>query len=174
MNFTSRFGSFYGTDIKGGESYRNFMVRLDTAHRRLPQHGITLPGEVQGWFLLRKFRMEANSRAMVLTSTGGSLKVEDISRAVRAVFPKGQSTKKDKDVYVAEESEGEAGTNKCGLPEQESETNDVLEVKEVVAAQAQEPSDYESADALEVFDNFWSTIFSFSCVGGLASARIGP
>ena len=95
---------FYGTDIKVGQSYRNFMVRLDTAHRRLTQHGITLPEEVQGWFVLRKLRMEANSEAMVLTSTGGSLKVGDISRALQAVFPngKGLTSKKDQDVYVAE------------------------------------------------------------------------
>ena len=39
---------FYQVMIKHGESYRNFMVRLDTSNKKLVEHGITLPEEVQG------------------------------------------------------------------------------------------------------------------------------
>ena len=47
--------------IKPDESYRNFMVRLDTSHRQLVEHGITLSEEVQGWFLMRQLGLDQPS-----------------------------------------------------------------------------------------------------------------
>ena len=39
---------FYNFEIKPSETYRNFLVRLDTAQRKLQQHEIQLPAKVQG------------------------------------------------------------------------------------------------------------------------------
>ncbi|CAE7214180.1 unnamed protein product [Symbiodinium sp. CCMP2592] len=37
---------FYGVTIKSGETYRNLVVRLETAYRRLQEHKVELPEEV--------------------------------------------------------------------------------------------------------------------------------
>ena len=145
---------FYEVQIKPGESYRNFQVRLETAQRRLVQHNIKLPEEVQGWFVLRKLKLDANAEALILTATNGSVKISEINRALRAVYPNGKgsvTSKKDKEIFIADEAEDEgvAETYSPGV-----EVNDSLEVMEAVSEQFQEMSDYESEDALEVYETY--------------------
>ena len=143
-------------DIKPGETYRNFLVRLDTAQRKLNQHEIKLPEEVQGWFVLRKLRLDTTSEAMVLTATSGSLKVGDIIKALKAVFPngKGSSGKRDREVFLADDSgEEEAASGVMGAVNASAD-EDTLEVMEVIADQVQEDSSYESEDALEVYETY--------------------
>ena len=77
---------FYNLEIKPSETYRNFLVRLDTARRKLQQREIQLPAEVQGWFILRKLRLDNIAEALVLTATSGSLKVQDVAAALKAVY----------------------------------------------------------------------------------------
>ena len=97
---------FYTVTIKQGETYRNFLVRLDTAYRKLVQHGVELPSEVQGWFLMRKLHLESSAEAMILTSTSGSIKREDVLKAVKAIFPNGKGGNvKKSDVFVAEDQD---------------------------------------------------------------------
>ena len=95
----------YNVNTKPGETYRNFLVRLNSSQRKLSQHEIKLSEEVQGWFVLRKLRLDTMSEAMVLTATAGSLKVGDIIKALEALFPNGKGTgnKKDKEVFMADE-----------------------------------------------------------------------
>ena len=131
-------------------------MRVDTAQRKLQQHEIQLPAEVQGWFILRKLRLDTTAEALVLTATCGSLKIQDIVAALKAVFPngKGNPAKRERDVFMADESD--EGGVKAAASGQEAEEagEDVLEEMEVVADQVQCDSGYESEDALEVFETY--------------------
>ena len=57
--------------------------------------------------MLWKLRLDNTAAASVLTATSGSLKVQYVVAALKAVFlnGKGSTGKKEKDVFVAEESE---------------------------------------------------------------------
>ena len=59
---------FYTINIKEGESYRTFIIRLETAYKGLVRHEVKLPNEVKGWMLLRKLAMDPKAEAMVLTA----------------------------------------------------------------------------------------------------------
>ncbi|CAE7633612.1 GIP [Symbiodinium pilosum] len=147
---------FYQVMIKPGESYRNFMVRLDTAHRKLAEHGITLPEEVQGWFLMRKLGLDLPSESMVLTATSGSLKKSEVTKAIKAIFPQGKGgAVKRSDVFVLEEL-GEQGMTgaEAEQPPEEDGQEEVQEIFEIVADQVQQHSDYEEDEALDVFESY--------------------
>ncbi|CAE7603031.1 unnamed protein product [Symbiodinium sp. CCMP2592] len=145
---------FYTVTIKQGETYRNFLVRLDTAYRKLVQHGVELPSEVQGWFLMRKLHLESSAEAMILTSTSGSIKREDVLKAVKAIFPNGKGGNvKKSDVFVAEDPDAtEAEVTRSQVTE--NDDDEFQEVLEAVAEQIQMESEYEDDDALEVFETY--------------------
>eukprot|EP00435_Cladocopium_sp_Y103_P043962 s1603_g12.t1 len=150
---------FYAAPIKNQETYRNFVIRMDTAYRGLTRHKVELPEPVRGWILLKKLLLDSTSEALIMTSTAGSLKYTDVLAALKAVFPNGQGPgvsqgrTKDKEIFIAQEGMD---------PRQEPEEvevqahDDALEVMEAIANQTQEQSDYESEDALEVFENYSS------------------
>ena len=148
---------FYQVMIKPGESYRNFMVRIDTAHRKLVEHGITLPEEVQGWFLMRKLGLDQSSESMVLTATSGSLKKSEVTKAIKAIFPQGKGGHiKKSDVFVADEFDQESGMPAVDMDVQidDVEQAEVQEIFEVVAEQLQQNSDYEEEEAIDVFETY--------------------
>ena len=143
---------FYSSVIKPNETYRNFIVRLDTTYKSLVRHGVELPGPVRGWLLMRKMLLDPTSEAMVLTSTKGSVEYSEIVTAVRAVFPHGQCTAtktKERDVFITSNDFQEVEAEKEYVEEETP-----MEVMEVIALQAQEHSDYESEDALEVYETY--------------------
>ena len=45
---------FYKNVIKQNETYRQYMVRLDSTYIHLKSHGVELFLEIRGWFLTRK------------------------------------------------------------------------------------------------------------------------
>jgi hypothetical protein len=137
---------FYEITIKSQETYRNFTVRLETSYRALVRHGVQLPDEVRGWFLMRKLSLDATAEAMVLTSSGGSIKYDQVVKAIKSVFPYGKSgtgTKQSKEVFMADEPEQGEGHDEG--PE---------EVMEVIASELQEADEYESEDALEAYEAY--------------------
>ncbi|CAE7255665.1 unnamed protein product [Symbiodinium sp. CCMP2592] len=139
---------FYGVSIKGGETYRNLMVRLETSYRRLQEHTVELPEEVRGWFLLRKLGMDATAEAMVLTHTKGSLKYPQVSKAVNDIFPQGVAkgaSSKVKEVFEVENVPENSG---------DTEYDDVDEVYQAVADQVQSNPEYDDEDALDVFETY--------------------
>eukprot|EP00435_Cladocopium_sp_Y103_P061432 s737_g23.t1 len=149
---------FYATPIKQNETYRNFIIRLDTAYRGLTRHKVELPEPVRGWILMRKLSLDATSEALIMTSTKGSLKYPEIVEALKALFPNGRgsgssnsSKSRDKEVFIAGEAEPEGHRT-----EPTDETEDPLEVMEAIAFQAQEHSDYDSEDVLDVYENYAS------------------
>ena len=77
---------FYDVTIKQNELLKNFVTRFTTAHRKLEEQGVDLPEEVQGWFLVRKMRLDAAQESMLLTSTQGSYKYSKVCGAVKAIF----------------------------------------------------------------------------------------
>ncbi|CAE7247976.1 unnamed protein product, partial [Symbiodinium microadriaticum] len=139
---------FYGVSIKGGETYRNLVVRLETSYRRLQEHKVELPEEVRGWFLLRKLGLESTAEAMILTHTKGSLKYPDISKAVQDIFPQGcakNTSHKVKEVFEVEDGATRSET---------TEEDDVNEVYQAVADQVQNNPEYDDEDALDVFETY--------------------
>ena len=81
---------FYTVNVRSGESFRNFIAREDNVYRRLVQHGIKLPEEVQGWFLLKKLLLESFQEVLILISTLGSLQKAAATKALRAIFFSGK------------------------------------------------------------------------------------
>ena len=148
---------FYQVMIQPGEGCGNFMVRLGTSYRKLVQHGIELPEEVQGWFLMRKFGLDQASESMLLTATGGSLKKTEVVKAVKAIFPQGKGGNvKKTDVFVAEETPLEPGSVPKDMePDEEGDDqNEVQEIFKIVAEQLQAESDYEEEGASDVFETY--------------------
>lgn len=148
---------FYGIIIKPQETYRNFIIRLDTSYRAMLRHKVTLPDEVRGWFLLRKLALDGTAEAMVLTASNGSIKYEDIVKAVRAVYPNGKcnatSSKTMKDVFMADETEEHEMDHGRTVARSSAELGETPEeFMEVVAAELQEQEDYDSEDALEAYE----------------------
>ena len=139
---------FFGTSIRANETYRNLVVRLDTAYRHLQEHSVELPEEVRGWFLLRKLQLDAGAEAMVLTHTRGSLKYTDVTAAVTAIFPHGVSKTggaKSKEVFEAVTEDG---------AEAEEHDDGSEDVFQAVADQIQQQEDYDEEDAIEVFETY--------------------
>ena len=70
--------------VKPGESMKAFFNRFATCYRKLLQQKVSLPNEVQGWFMMQKMRLDSSQRALILTSTSGDYDVEketsDVSR----------------------------------------------------------------------------------------------
>lgn len=126
---------FYEITIKPQETYRNF-TGLETSYRALVRHGVQLPDEVRGWFLMRKLSLDATVEAMVLTSSGGSIKYDQVVKAIKSVFPYGKSgtgTKQSKEVFMADDPEQGEGHDEG--PE---------EVMEVIASELQEADDMKA------------------------------
>ncbi|CAE7889512.1 unnamed protein product, partial [Symbiodinium necroappetens] len=137
---------FYGLQIKPGESYRNMIVRLDSAYRRLQEHSVELPTEVRGWFVLRKLQLDAASEAMLMTHTKGSLKHPDVIKAIQAIYPQGiakASQARTKEVYEA--------TNEVAEVDGEELIEDVFQA---VADQVQSSEEYDDEDAVDVFETY--------------------
>ncbi|CAE7898284.1 unnamed protein product, partial [Symbiodinium sp. KB8] len=137
---------FYGMQIRPGETYRNLEVRLQTAYRRLQEHAIELPPEVRGWFLMRKLQLDASAEALVMTHTKGSLKHEEVTRAIQAIFPQGVAKNvhgKTKEVFEADDH--------GGTVDAEETAEDVFQA---VADQVQSADEYDDEDALDVFETY--------------------
>ncbi|CAE7637419.1 PCSK5 [Symbiodinium sp. CCMP2592] len=141
---------FFKTQIKAGETYRNLTIRVDTAYRNLQEVKVQLPDEVRGWFLLRKLALDKSSEAMVLTATQGSLKYDDITKAVKSIFPQGKcssTANRMKDVYAAEDETDEPRDDEAG----DGEENEVFQV---VADQFQNMEAYDDEEALDVLETY--------------------
>ena len=141
---------FYTVSARSGESFKNFVARQDNVHRRVVQHGIKLPEEVQGWFLLKKLHLDG--------SASGSLQKEAVTKALRSIFPngKGQNTnKKASDVFEVDggSDAGEGARLDGDLLEEQNAAEGVQDVMEAVAEAIQGESEYEDEDALEVFES---------------------
>ncbi|CAE7941497.1 unnamed protein product [Symbiodinium sp. KB8] len=137
---------FYGLQIKPGETFRNMMVRLDSAYRRLREHSVELPTEVRGWFVLRKLQLDSASEAMLMTHTKGSLKYEDVVQAIQAIYPQGAAKtggNRTKEIFEAAEN---------GV---ENESEELVEdVFQAVAEHVQASEEYDDEDALDVFETY--------------------
>lgn len=137
---------FYGLQIKPGETFRNMMVRLDSAYRRLREHSVELPTEVRGWFVLRKLQLDSASEAMLMTHTKGSLKYEDVVQAIQAIYPQGAAKtggNRTKEIFEAAEN---------GV---ENESEELVEdVFQAVAEHVQSSEEYDDEDALDVFETY--------------------
>ena len=159
---------FYQVIMKPGEGYRNFMVRLETSYRKLLQHGIELPEEIQGWFFMRKLGSDQASESMLLTVTGGSLKKTEVVKAVKAIFPQGKGGNvKKTEVFVAEETPPEEGfvQNDMEQDEENDDHGEVQEIFEIVAEQLQAESHYEEEE------EFWMYLKRTAASGRRSKTR---
>ena len=83
---------------------KTFSTRFQTTYKKLNEQGVQLPAEVQGWFLLRKLRLNAIQEALVLTTTDGSYKIDLVQGANRATLTNPRSSK-SRDVMVPDLNE---------------------------------------------------------------------
>lgn len=141
----------YKDTIKQGETYRQCVVRHETTYRRLAEHGIDLPEQVKGWLLLKKLVLDSTQEALVLTSTGGSLKYNDVTTSLTKVMPEGKclTNPKHKDVFLHEELESYESPEAHGFAADEE-----AEVFEAIADIIQEQDGEEEEDALEVYETY--------------------
>ena len=137
---------FQELTVKPGELMKNFVTRLATAERKLQEQGVNLPTEVQGWFMLRKMRLDTTSEAMILTATQGSYKVEAVIRAVRAVLPNQRGSSRSKETLVADAGSGEREVEESGDSDQE--------VLDILVADMQYGEQYDEESVLESFENY--------------------
>ena len=135
---------FYEVSVKNGEQLKNFVTRLTTTNRKLEQQGVKLPSEVQGWFLVRKMKLDAAQEAMLLTATQGSYKYEKICGAVKAIFANTRGVVKAKEAFAAE----------TGGHEVADEEGHLQAALEAAADGAQEKNEYEDEEVLEVFETY--------------------
>ena len=63
--------------FKQNETYRQYMVRLDSTYKHLKSHGVELPLEVRGWFLMRKLCLDQTQEALLLTATNDHQSVSE-------------------------------------------------------------------------------------------------
>ena len=134
---------FFDVQIKPGEAMKSFITRLATSHRKLAEQGVSLPKEVQGWFLLKKMRLDSNQEAMILTTTGGSYSVDEVNRAVRAVLANTKGSAKPKETFATDRADN-------GTPE----LSDDEEVIQVLAADVQSRDTYSDEEVVEVFETY--------------------
>ena len=141
-------GFFYDLVIKPGETYQQFLTRFDTALRKLKTQEVVLPDVVLGFMLLRKLKLESGQESMILTATGGKMEVKEVIANVRAIFPEGKGTTRNKDVFevTAEMRSSETPLDLQG----QSET--IEEVLEVITDPLQGSGDEE--EALEIFESY--------------------
>ena len=135
---------FFEVQIKPGEAMKSFITRLATSHRKLAEQGVSLPKEVQGWFLMKKMRLDSNQEAMILTTTGGSYDVNEVNKAVRAVLANVKGSTKPKETFVTD-SRAYDGT---------PELSDDEEVIQVLAADVQSKENYSDEEVVEVFETY--------------------
>ena len=133
---------FYETQIRSGESMKNFCTRVATSHRKLQDQGVTLPAEVQGWFLIRKLHLESAQEAMLLTATAGSYKVGAVVTAVKAILANQRGINKQKETYAAERVEAPA------------DVSDDEELVQVLAAELQGKPEYHEEELIEVYETY--------------------
>ena len=138
---------FFETAIRSGEPMKAFITRFVTVERKLREQGVTLPDEVQGWFMLRKLHLDTNQEAMILTATRGSFKIGDVSQAVRAILANTKGTHKtnQKDTFVVTD-EQDRDTD-VGWDEDQ-------ELLQVLAAELQENDNYEEEELLDTFESY--------------------
>ena len=121
---------------------KNFCTRVATSHRKLQDQGVTLPEEVQGWFLMRKLHLDASQEAMLLTATAGSYKVGAVVNAVKAILANQRGTHKQKETFSAESEVNY------------TEASDDEQLVQVLAAELQDKPDYHDEELIEVYETY--------------------
>ncbi len=130
------------------------LARYDAAVRRLRERKVELPKEVRGFMLIKKLRLENQQESMLLTYTTGNLEVEQVTKAVRSVFPEGRGgTKSQKDIFQAEDVESETSNRQTEAYVMEGE-NEIQEVMEVIAEQHQMNDVEDDEEAVECFESY--------------------
>ena len=122
--------------------------------RRLREQKVELPKEVRGFMLIKKLRLESQQESMLLTYTTGNLEIEQVTKAVRSVFPEGKGgTRNQKDIFQAE-SMGDVGVGQQEEIYVQDVENEVQEVMEVIAEQHQINDAVDDEEAVECFESY--------------------
>lgn len=144
----------FALKAREGEQLRQWCARAQEVFNRCSRKsGVTFPDEAKGWIMLNCSGMSDSERAVVLARCQGSLKVAEVSQAMRSCFPDYTVPKKrsygahmvDSHAPLDEVSPGEVEPDEfdvllseLGLEAQEDLTDsaelDEEEAKEVLAA----------------------------------------
>ena len=78
----------FGLRAQEGESLKVWIARagelFDSCHRKCK---VTFPEEARGWLILNRSGLNEEQKAVVLARSNGSLKREDIGKAMRSCYP---------------------------------------------------------------------------------------
>lgn len=133
---------FHELQVKPAESFRQFSARFYAARRRIEEQEVKLPEVALGFLFLKKLRLDSQGESMVLTATGGKLDLKQVEKAVQSIFPEGK---------------GAAMTNKANTKEvfaAEAEAQDMQEVLEMLAEEAQGNEEYDEEETLEAYETY--------------------
>ncbi|CAJ1407221.1 unnamed protein product [Effrenium voratum] len=134
----------FGLKAQEGESLKVWIARagelFDSCHRKCK---VTFPEEARGWLILNRSSLNEEQKAVVLARSNGSLKREDVGKAMRSCYP---------DYVVAKRRSVGAGLVESGdLPDDAlaDESDPLVEEMEAFLAEF-EPASREEPD--EIFD----------------------
>lgn len=142
---------FYDFSVKPQEGYRQFSARFTTAQRMLEEQKVTLPNVVLGCMFLKKLRLDSQGESMVLTASSGKLEIKEMMAAVFSIFPEGRGggpmkSHHPKEIFQTEEKEEEL--------DQESDSEDLQQAMDVMAADIQSREDWDEEGILDAFESF--------------------
>lgn len=129
------------------------MTRFTTVYRKLEEQQVKLPEEVQGWFLIRKLKLDQSQESMLLTATGGSYKYSKVCGSVKAIFANARGVIRNKDTFAADvyTATSDAGTVSTDFDDEDDMDQEALDA---AAEMAQEEENYDEEWVLETFETY--------------------
>ena len=134
-----------------GETLKNWISRASEAfERRRRKTSVNFPEEARGWIILNRAGLSAEQRAVELARSLGSLKREDIGKALRSCYP--EFTVPKKKVFSAAAVNNDPSSHEDTLEnEDDSEFADVEQfLADTAGADDGAADSYEESDVREI------------------------
>lgn len=139
-----------------GETLKNWISRASEAFERLRRKtSVNFPEEARGWIILNRAGLSAEQRAVELARSLGSLKREDIGKALRSCYP--EFTVPKKKVFSAAAVNNDPSSHEDTLEnEDDSEFADVEQfLADTAGADDGAADSYEESDVREILAATW-------------------
>ena len=139
-----------------GETLKNWISRASEAFELLKRKtSVNFPEEARGWIILNRAGLTAEQRAVALARSLGSLKREDIGKALRSCYP--EFTVPKKRVFGAAAVSDDPSSFDEGLEQDDdAEFGDVEQFLADTAGADDEPDEsYEESEVREILATTW-------------------
>ena len=77
---------FFKSNRKPKETLFDFIQRIRLSTRKIKEHGIELPDQVQGWLLLRRAGLSDAQKAMIMTQVASTLSMDTVADCLQKTF----------------------------------------------------------------------------------------